>query len=86
MYMYMYMYIAYIAFAWCLLLDVVCAETGKWSVPSQNGVPFEGRLDHSSVYDAETGLIYVFGGMSVQESSELLTYDPVQHTWLERTR
>lgn len=46
-----------------------------------------GRMGHSSVYDTETGLVYVYGGHTQKEvSDELLVYDPVARSWFKRSR
>ena len=61
--------------------------SGEWSVPSQNGMKPEGRMGHSSVYDEETGLVYVYGGhVRSNVSHDLLVYDPVTRYWSKRTR
>lgn len=45
------------------------------------------RMGHSSVYDTETGLVYVYGGHTQKEvSDELLVYDPVARSWFKRSR
>lgn len=61
-------------------------ETDTWSTPDQFGVNPGSRLGHSSVYHPGTGLIYVYGGQvtfgqSVGLNADLLTYDPLAHTW-----
>ena len=45
-------------------------------------------MGHASVYNPETGLIYVEGGVilkpddkGTETSSQLLTYNPVTHLW-----
>ena len=62
-------------------------ESGEWSVPSQNGMTPGGRMGHSSVYDEQTGLVYVYGGHAHNAvSQELLIYDPLTHSWSRRNR
>ena len=69
------------------LCSVCIPGSGEWSVPSQYGVKPSGRMGHSSVYDTETGLVYVYGGHIQSEvSDELLVYDPVAHSWSKRSR
>lgn len=47
-----------------------------------------GRMGHASVYDPKTGLIYVEGGVTMKHggntaeiTTELLTYNPLLHSW-----
>ena len=44
-------------------------------------------MGHSSVYDEQAGLVYVYGGHLFDGvSDELLVYDPVAHFWYRRNR
>ncbi|XP_077992307.1 attractin-like protein 1 [Glandiceps talaboti] len=60
--------------------------SGVWSVVKTNGVNVNGGYGHSSVYDENYGLIYVYGGIKPKSratylSDELYTYDPVLQHW-----
>ena len=62
------------------------ADSGEWSAPRQKGFPVPGRMGHASVYNPDTGLIYVEGGViqnsdGLSETTQLLEYDPVLHIW-----
>lgn len=59
------------------------ADTGEWSAPPQTGFPVSGRMGHASVYNPETGLIYVEGGVITngEITSQLLAYNPETHFW-----
>ena len=71
----------------CIGLWILCvSELGEWSVPSQNGVEPDARTGHSSVYDMQTGLVYVYGGHTLgSERRDLLVYDPVERSWSGRS-
>ena len=46
-----------------------------------------GRMGHSSVYDEDSGLVYVYGGQIGDRAvDDLLVYDPVTHHWSKRER
>ena len=68
-------------------------ETSRWSAPDHSGLQPAGRMGHSSVYDPESGLVYVYGGQrwrlgssrQVDLTDELLVYDPFIHTWSQLT-
>jgi attractin len=61
--------------------------TRTWQVVPTKGFPVKGGYGHSSVYDAVTQRIYVYGGyVSESASTALLTnklygYDPFSRTW-----
>lgn len=63
------------------------AETGEWSAPPQSGFQMSGRMGHASVYDLETGLIFVEGGVILNNNdmkeitTQLLAYNTVSHVW-----
>ncbi|CAI8041271.1 Attractin [Geodia barretti] len=60
-------------------------ESGEWSVPVQNGMKPGGRMGHSSVYDEDSGLVYVYGGQIGDRAvDDLLVYDPVTRYWSKR--
>lgn len=70
--------------------ELVCLSTvtGTWSLPAQRGSD-SGRMGHSSVYSAKTGLIYVVGGAVAKSGGAantlatplLLSYNPLNSTW-----
>ena len=44
-------------------------------------------MGHSSVYDEDSGLVYVYGGQIGDRAvDDLLVYDPVTHYWSKRER
>ncbi|XP_077992752.1 attractin-like protein 1 [Glandiceps talaboti] len=61
--------------------------SGVWSVVKTNGVNVNGGYGHSSVYDENHGLIYVYGGFkAIMErkgylSDELYSYAPIGRHW-----
>ena len=61
--------------------------SGVWSVVQTNGVNVNGGYGHSSVYDENYGLIYVYGGFkAIMErkgylSDELYSYAPIGRHW-----
>ena len=68
-------------------VEISVPESGEWSVPVQNGMQPKGRMGHSSVYDSESGMVYVYGGqLGDSVSSDLLVYDPLAHHWSKRER
>ena len=45
------------------------------------------RMGHSSVYDEDSGLVYVYGGQIGDRAvDDLLVYDPVTRYWSKRER
>ena len=63
------------------------AGTGKWSVHGAQGALLKGSYGHSSVWDADSGLVYVYGGhlsdnIATYSLSNLLhSLDPETMKW-----
>ncbi|XP_070539699.1 attractin-like protein 1 isoform X2 [Ptychodera flava] len=61
--------------------------TGQWSIVNTTGVNVNGAYAHSSVYDQDNRMIYVYGGykaisrQSYFLSDELYTYTPDKKHW-----
>lgn len=71
----------------CIILDIFpFAVTGEWSLPLQYGFEVSGRMGHTSSYNRDEGLVYVYGG-NIRGSTggmildELLTFDPACYVW-----
>ncbi|XP_025093871.1 attractin-like isoform X2 [Pomacea canaliculata] len=65
--------------------------TGMWTTLETKGAVVQGGYGHSSVYENNTGKIFVYGGYhsamtsgssSYNLTDRLYSYDPTEHSWL----
>jgi len=68
-------------------LSYDCIGNREWSILPTSGYHVKGGFGHSSVFDDESNLIYVYGGyvstMSTNAaiSNELYSFDPITRIW-----
>lgn len=69
---------------------LVFAVTGMWTTLETKGAVVQGGYGHSSVYENNTGKIFVYGGYhsamtsgssSYNLTDRLYSYDPTEHSW-----
>ena len=59
-------------------------ELKRWKILESNGALIEGVYGHSAVWDPDTSLVYIYGGLKSDTNrivSDLLTFDPFQNKW-----